>query len=220
MHRLHRIAIAWLLIGASSPPARAADVPSPEAHLGFRPGADFHLADWPTRRRLFPEGRSRPPTAFSVRELGRTTEGRPYLVAIVSRPETIEDLDTLPGRCSTGSSDPRFDAATAARAADPVAASKAVVVITCSIHSTETASTLMAMELLHELATGDDPATREILDRTILLLVPSANPDGVDKVARLVRAVEGAPVGRGRACPSCTTSTPATTPTATGSCST
>ena len=65
--------------------------------------------------------------------------------------------------------------------------------ITCSIHSTETASTLMAMELLHELATGDDPATREILDKTILLLVPSANPDGVDKVARWYERSKGHP---------------------------
>ncbi len=30
---------------------------------------------------------------------------------------------------------------------------------------------------------ANDPATREILDKTIVILVPSANPDGVDKVA-------------------------------------
>ena len=51
----------------------------------------------------------------------------------------------------------------------------------------------MAMELLHDLATGDDPATREILDNTILLLVPSANPDGVDKVAAWYERTKGHP---------------------------
>jgi hypothetical protein len=78
-------------------------------------------------------------------------------------------------------------------APDPVADSKVVVLITGSIHSTETASTLMTMELLHELATGDDPATRAILDNTILLLVPSANPDGVDKVAAWYERSKGHP---------------------------
>ena len=41
----------------------------------------------------------------------------------------------------------------------------------------------MSMELLHELATKDDPVTREILEHAILLLAPSANPDGVEIVA-------------------------------------
>ena len=190
MHRLHRIAIAWLLIGASSPPARAADVPRPEAHLGFRPGADFRLADWPTVMAYF-QRVDAASDRVQVRELGRTTEGRPYLVAIVSRPETIAELaryQDLQHRLT----DPRFDAATA-EGRDPVAASKAVVVITCSIHSTETASTLMAMELLHELATRDDPSAREVLEKTILLLVPSANPDGVDKVAHWYERSKGHP---------------------------
>ena len=51
----------------------------------------------------------------------------------------------------------------------------------------------MAMELLHDLATGDDPATREILANTILLLVPSANPDGVEKVAIWYERTKGKP---------------------------
>ncbi len=76
---------------------------------------------------------------------------------------------------------------------DPVDESKPVVLITCSIHSSETASTLMATELLHDLAARDDPATREVLDNTILLLVPSANPDGVDKVAEWYEQTKGHP---------------------------
>ena len=77
---------------------------------------------------------------------------------------------------------------------DPLLAqSKAVVMITCSIHSSETASTLMAMELLHELASATDPVVREILDKTIVLLVPSANPDGVTKVARWYERSKGHP---------------------------
>ncbi len=51
----------------------------------------------------------------------------------------------------------------------------------------------MSMELLHRLATATDPATREILDNTILILVPSANPDGVDIVADWYERTKGKP---------------------------
>ncbi len=161
----------------------AADVPPPAKVLGFRPGADFHLAAWPKVVDYFKQVDATSDRVV-VRELGRTTEDRPYIVAIVSSPDTIARLDhyrDLQHRVA----DPRL------AGPDPVAESKPVVLITCSIHSTETASTLMATELLHELATRDDPGTREVLDNTILLLVPSANPDGVDMVAQWYEQTEG-----------------------------
>jgi len=51
----------------------------------------------------------------------------------------------------------------------------------------------MSMELAYQLATAQDPETREILQNTILLLVPSANPDGVDIVANWYRKTLGTP---------------------------
>ncbi len=190
--RLRLVAVAWLLIAGCSTVAasRGADVPSPESHLGFRPGADNHLAPWDDVVSYF-EKVGRSSERVRVRVLGETTEGRPFLAAFVSSAETIKDLDryrTLQAKLS----DPRTISDDAERRS-AIAGSKAVVVITCSIHSTETASTLMAMELLHELATRDDPATREILDRTILILVPSVNPDGVEKVARWYERTKGTP---------------------------
>jgi hypothetical protein len=170
--------------------ARADDVPSPESSLGYRPGADYRLAAWGDVVAYF-EKVDRASDRVRVRELGKTTEGRPYLAAFVSSPETIKDLDRYRD-LQANLSDPRkFQGAADRQRA--VAESKPVVAITCSIHSTETASTLMAMELLHELATRDDPSTREVLDRTILILIPSANPDGVDKVAHWYERTRGHP---------------------------
>jgi len=54
--------------------------------------------------------------------------------------------------------------------------------VNCNLHSTEIASSQMAMELLYDLATGTSPEIEEILKRTIIVLIPSANPDGLDKV--------------------------------------
>ena len=176
-----------LVTAVHAPHAAAADIPSPESHLGYRPGADFRLAEWATVADYFRKV-DRASDRVAVRELGRTTEGRPYIVAAVSEPETIADLGRYQ-RLQRRLADPRLDAA----GDDPVAPSKAVVLITCSIHSNEPASTFMALELLHELATRDDPDTREILRNTILLLVPSANPDGIDKVAAWYERSKGHP---------------------------
>ena len=182
-YRLALIALACLPTAAP----RAAEVPDPEAHLGFRPGADFHLAPWGTVVDYFRKVDAASDRVL-VRELGPTAEGRPYIVATVSDPKTLADLDRY-RQLQRRLADPRGDD----RGPDAVKDSKVVVLITCSIHSTETASTLMAMELLHDLATKDDPATREVLDRVILLLVPSANPDGVEKVAAWYERSKGHP---------------------------
>ena len=181
---------ATCLLVLSAPTALAADLPTPEAHLGFRPGADGRLATWDQVVRYVKtvgDGSDR----VDVRTLGETTEGRPYVCALISSPETLRDLERF-RNLQSRLADPRAfaDAAEADRA---LAESKAVVVITCSIHSSETASTLMALELLYELATREDPKTRAVLDATIVILVPSANPDGVDKVAAWYERSKGHP---------------------------
>jgi hypothetical protein len=185
------MALGLVLVATATPRARAAGtVPDPESRLGFRPGADFRLATWRQVVSYF-DAVDEASDRVRVRRLGETTEGRPYVVAIVSSAETIRDLDRYRA-WQAQLSDPRTIASDDERKT-ALASSKPVVVITCSIHSSETASTLMATELLHQLASADDPATREVLDNTILALVPSANPDGVDKVAAWYERTKGRP---------------------------
>ena len=68
-----------------------------------------------------------------------------------------------------------------------------MVLITCSIHATEVASTHTAVEFAYRLLTEDSPKFRAILDNVIVLLVPSLNPDGVDLVANWYRKTLGTP---------------------------
>ena len=68
-----------------------------------------------------------------------------------------------------------------------------MVVITCSIHSSETASTLMAMELLHELATRDDPATARDPRQDDRPPRPLGQSRRRDKVARWYERSKGHP---------------------------
>ncbi len=66
-----------------------------------------------------------------------------------------------------------------------------MVVITCSIHATEVASTHSAIQFVYNLLTQDTPKFRAILDNVIILLVPSQNPDGLDIVTRWYRKTLG-----------------------------
>jgi Zinc carboxypeptidase len=188
MHPRFRLACSLLLVLGGISVSRAGEVPDPSTHLGFRPGADFRLATWPSVVDYFRKVDDASDRVV-VRELGKTTEGRPYVVAIVSDEATIKDLDRHQ-KVQKALAQPHHPAVDGSKGAPE---SKPVVLITCSIHSTETASTLMAMELLHDLASKDDPATRDILANSILLLVPSANPDGVDKVAAWYERTKGHP---------------------------
>src|SRR6185503_10105277 len=70
---------------------------------------------------------------------------------------------------------------------------KTVVLLTCSIHATEIASTHTAVEFAYKILTQDTPRFRAVLKDTILLLVPSLNPDGVDIVTRWYRKTLGTP---------------------------
>src|SRR5204862_4618808 len=74
-----------------------------------------------------------------------------------------------------------------------IAQGKSVVMITCSIHSTELASTHTAVEFAYRLLTEDKAHFRAILENTIFLLAPSLNPDGVDIVTRWYRKTLGTP---------------------------
>jgi hypothetical protein len=172
--------ILLTLMGMTSA-ALAADAPTPAP-----PPADYSLVKWDQVVTFF-KAADRESERVVVRELGKTTEGRPYLAAFISSAATIRDLDRYQAMQK------RIALADGEDAQDLIPKSKAVVLITCSIHSTETASTFMAMKLLYELAHGDDAETQEILDNTIVILVPSANPDGVDIVADWYDRTKGKP---------------------------
>jgi hypothetical protein len=55
---------------------------------------------------------------------------------------------------------------------------KVIAFLTCNIHSTEIGASQMAMQFAYELITRTDPEVKFYLENVILLLMPSANPDG------------------------------------------
>lgn len=162
--------------------------PTPRSVLGFVPTDDKTIADWPQITDYFAKLDAASPKVL-VREIGKTTLGKPMIVAFISSAQNIRDLERY-RRISAKLADPRT-IKNEAELKDLIASGKTIVSISCSIHSTEIVASQMSMNLAYELATANDADTKEMLDNTILLLIPSSNPDGVQIVAEWYRKTLG-----------------------------
>ncbi len=175
----------------------AAAVPTPESHFGFKMGTDRKLVEWPKVVSYF-QALEKSSDRIRVREIGKTAMGRPLIAATIASAATLRNLDRYLAD-QQRLADPRKT--TPEEAARFIANGKAVVMITCSIHSTEVASTLTAVEFAWRMLAVDGPKdnvfaiakTKSILDNTIVILVPSLNPDGVDIVGDWYRKTLGGP---------------------------
>jgi hypothetical protein len=152
-------------------------------------GSDHLVLDWDKVVSYFQTIQSTS-DRIRVEELGKSTEGRPFIAATIASPETLRHLDHYL-EIQRRLADPRLTSE--AEAEKFAAEGKTVVLITCSIHATELASTQTAVEFAYRLLTEDTPRIRAILGNTIFLLVPSLNPDGVDIVTRWYRRTLGTP---------------------------
>lgn len=156
-------------------------------------GADRTLADWPQITRYFAALASAS-AAVSLDTLGATTLGRPMIYATISTPANIRRRAELM-RAQARLADPR--GLTPTEEARLVARQPVVVVIQGNIHSTEVGASQMAMELAYRLATVD--TLQRALANVVVVLIPSANPDGHQMVTEWYReglgtAWEGGPM--------------------------
>ena len=164
-------------------------LPVPDTHFGHAMGEDRELVLWADVVSYF-RALEAASDAVLVEELGETTEGRPMINVAIADPATIAELDRYKQILSR-LADPRETPPEVA--AELALEGKPAVVITCSIHSSEVASTMTAVQFAHDLLAEDTPRNRAILANTIFLLVPSLNPDGVDKVRAWYRRWLGSP---------------------------
>jgi hypothetical protein len=167
-------------------------LPAPSDVLGFTPGDDRKLASWSQVVDYF-KRLSQASARVKFEELGKTTMGAPFVLATISSPENLAHLDAYKD-IQRRLADPRtLGAQPDRKAASLIARGKTVVLITCGIHSTEVGGTLSSMLIAHRLASSDDPEVQKILRETIVLLVPSLNPDGVDIVKNWYDKTLGTP---------------------------
>ena len=163
-------------------------IPSPSAVFGFNPGDDRTIADWKQITDYFAR-LDKASDRVQVQTIGQSTLGRPLIAAFISAPENIRNLEKYKD-VQRRLADPRQVSSEAERDR-LVREGKTVVAISCSIHSTEIVASQMSTQLAYNLASATDQDTLSILNNTILILIPSPNPDGVDIVANWYRKTLG-----------------------------
>src|SRR5829696_7262446 len=168
------LVIATLLAVGLAPSAQQA-IPTPEQYFGFRMGTDNQLARWDKIVQYFQQISSAS-DRVRYRELGKSTNGHPFVALEIASADTLKNLD----RYKQLQRKLYFQggAPTDAERDEIFRQGKAVVVITTTIHATEIGASQMVVELVHRLATENSPAVKKILDNVIFVLVPSLNPDG------------------------------------------
>jgi hypothetical protein len=174
--------------------SRSAGIPAPEDVLGFVPGDDRKLASWNQVLEYF-TALAKASDRVNFETLGNSTMGKPFVMATISAPENLARLDEYK-KIQELLADPRKLGPPRVRdrkAAELIKRGKTIVLITCGIHSTEVGSYLSSMLIAHSLAAANDSNTQRILQNTIILLVPSLNPDGVDIVKNWYHKTLGTP---------------------------
>ncbi len=170
--------IALLLLVSASLDARelqrANDITTPESFFGHQLGADRELARWDKIVEYF-ELLASESDRIEVIDLGPSTEGHPYLLAIVTSPENHANLATI-REMNNQLGDPRGRSEQDIERL--IAEGKAVVSQSFGLHSTEVAAAQTAPELAYELASRNDAETQRILGNVVHLMFPCFNPDG------------------------------------------
>jgi len=149
-------------------------VTSPEKFFGFQMGADRKIARW-DRIVEYYRLLEKQSQKIKVIDMGPSTEGNPFLLAIISSPANLAKLERL-RQVNNRISDPR--GLSEADVKKLVAEGRAVICQSMSLHATEIGGTQMALELAYDLLARSDEETQRILDNVIFLMVPSFNPDG------------------------------------------
>ncbi|MCC7126403.1 MAG: peptidase M14 [Acidobacteria bacterium] len=172
---------AVTLLAQSRPttlPARAAAVPEPKDVFGFVPGADYKLASHEQIVEYF-RRLDAASDRIVVEDIGKSTEGRPMIVAVISSEANIKNRERYKEiarqlAITRGVDEPR------ARAL--AKEGKAIVWIDGGLHATEVAGAQHTPELGWWLVSSEDDEARRVRDNAILLLMPVMNPDGLDIV--------------------------------------
>jgi len=173
--------------GAQKKEAAPAHVPAPSEFLGFQVGGDRTLADYKQIGSYF-RALAAASNRVEIEVLGKTTLGEEMFMAVISSPENLHNKARYK-EIARKLADPR---GMTREQIDALAhEGKAILLITCNIHSTEIGSSQMAMEWAHRLATAQDAETLHRLNDSIVLLVPSLNPDGETMVTDWYRKYLG-----------------------------
>ncbi len=141
---------------------QAQELQSPSAYLGYPLGTQFtrhhEVVDY------FRYVAATVPEQIRLQEYGETNERRPLLLAYLSSPDNMSNLEGIRTEhlknTDTGGN-----------------GSKAIVWLSYNVHGNESVSTEASMQTLYELLTEK----KAYLENTVVIMDPCINPDGRDR---------------------------------------
>jgi len=169
--------LALLSACVAAPLSAQGRITSPKEFFGFAIGDDYRLATY-TQFVDYWKKIDAESDRMIVEEIGKTAEGRPQLMAIVTSPENHRNLakyKNIAQRLAKGE-------LTDAEARQLAAEGKAVVWIDGGLHATEVLGAHQLMETNYRLISSNDPEVLRFLNDCIILMV-HANPDGMELVS-------------------------------------
>jgi hypothetical protein len=164
-------------------------VPSPLEFNGYIAGAEGKLTYAEDVYRYMRALESASPRV-KVLSVGRSEEGREFIVVAIANEETIANLDRYRD-ITRRLADPRKLTDDEARTL--IASGKPMYYATGAMHSPETASPEMLMELAFRLVVEETPFIRSIRDNVITLITPVLEVDGRNRMVDLWRYREKNP---------------------------
>ena len=152
-------------------------VPSPTRVLGHIAGAAGELSKTEQIYGYF-RALAKASGRVRVETIGRTDEGRDILLVAVADEAGIRDLARLKA-ATAALADPR---ATSPEAAERlIRTARPIYYLNAGLHSSESGSPEMVMELAYRLAVSDQPMIDAIRRNVLVLINPVSEPDGRDR---------------------------------------
>jgi hypothetical protein len=173
-----RIRPLLLLLLAAGSLAAQKKITTPKESLGFNLGDDYMMANY-TQLEVYWKKLATESDRMKLVEIGKTAEGRPHYMAIISSPENIKNLAKYKNIAQKLA---HAEGVTEAEAHQLAHDGKAVVWIDGGLHANETVGSQQLMETVYQLVSRNDPETLRLLNDDIVLCV-QANPDGQEIVA-------------------------------------
>lgn len=155
----------------------SATVPSPTDYLGHVAGAEGELS---RTNQIYGYLREldRASDRVQVSVIGETEEGREILLVAIADEEGLRHLPQLKA-ATAALADPRKT--TPEKAEQIIQTARPIYYFNAGLHSTETGSPEMVMEMAYRLAVSEQPMMQSIRKNLVVLINPVSEPDGRDK---------------------------------------
>lgn len=158
-----------------------AQLQSPEQFLGYKIGARFtpHHKVMDYYRHVA----QAVPAQVKLQPYGKTYEGRELLVAFVSAPQHISNLESIRTN--------NMRLAQQQGSGGSTTNAPALVWLSYNVHGNEASSTEASLLTLYELVNPSNAQTKSWLQNTVVVIDPCLNPDGRDRYVNWFNSVVG-----------------------------